>query len=105
MTTLNAIILGVIQGLTEFLPISSSGHLVIAQQLMGIKEHVLAFDIVIHIATLLAVVCYFWKDILAILTETIQWIAKLISRGNASFKDLPNARKGFLVLVASVPTG
>ncbi len=105
MTTLNAIILGIIQGLTEFLPISSSGHLVIAQQLMGIKDHVLAFDIVIHMATLLAVIFYFWKDIWAIIIETTQWMGKLLLKGSPSFEDLPNARKGFLIVAASVPTG
>lgn len=107
MTTLNAVILGVIQGLTEFLPISSSGHLVIAQQLMGIKEHALAFDIVIHIATLLAVLCYFWKDVCAMTIETIRWLTRFIfsKEHTLSFDDLPNAHKGFLILVASVPTG
>ncbi len=105
MTTLNAIILGIIQGLTEFLPISSSGHLVIAQQLMGIKDHALAFDIVIHMATLLAVVFYFWKDIWVIMIETVRWVGNVILKGNASFEGLPNAHKGFLIVVASVPTG
>jgi undecaprenyl-diphosphatase len=64
MTILNAIILGIIQGLTEFLPISSSGHLIIARQYLGIQTmDGLAFDAVLQLATILAVGLYFWRDI------------------------------------------
>ena len=60
------LILGVIQGLTEFLPISSSGHLVIFQSLFKVP-HSIAFDVVVHLATALAVIVYFWRDIIEIL--------------------------------------
>ena len=60
------VLLGVIQGLTEFLPVSSSGHLVIFQKLLGVGENI-AFDTVVHLATALAVAIYFWKDILKLL--------------------------------------
>lgn len=63
MSIFQAFILGVIQGLTEFLPISSSGHLVVAQQLFGFTEPPVFFDIVVHIATLLAVFVFFAQDI------------------------------------------
>lgn len=63
MTLIQAFILGVIQGLTEFLPISSSGHLVVAQQLFGFTEPPVFFDVVIHVATLLAVFIFFAHDI------------------------------------------
>lgn len=56
MTVWEAVILGVIQGVTEFLPVSSSGHLVIAQQLLGITEHTLTFDVIVHAGSLLAIV-------------------------------------------------
>lgn len=55
MTFLEAILLGIVQGLTEFLPISSSGHLVLAQQYLGLKEHLVFFDVMLHLGTLLAV--------------------------------------------------
>ncbi len=66
MTHIEAIILGVVQGCTEFLPLSSSGHLVIAQKLFGLKEPQLTFDVILHFATVISVVFFFWKDILAL---------------------------------------
>lgn len=66
MTVFQALILGVIQGLTEFLPVSSSGHLVIFQSLFGLKEQQLTFDIFLHFATLLSVLVYFRNDIIAL---------------------------------------
>ncbi len=69
MSILEAIILGIVQGLTEFLPVSSSGHLVIFQKLFGISSDVLSFDIAVHFATLIAVFIVLWKDIVAILKK------------------------------------
>lgn len=62
-----AILLGILQGLTEFLPVSSSGHLVIAQALLGIEGPMLTFDIFVHVGTLVAVFVAFWGDIVALL--------------------------------------
>jgi len=61
------IILGIVQGLTEFLPVSSSGHLVVLQKILGINAHEVAISITLHLGTLLAVVIFFWKDILSLL--------------------------------------
>ena len=63
MESLQAVALGVIQGLTEFLPVSSSGHLVIFQHLFGLKEPELFFDISVHLGTLGAVIIFFWTEI------------------------------------------
>ncbi|MEA3493765.1 MAG: undecaprenyl-diphosphate phosphatase [Candidatus Margulisiibacteriota bacterium] len=71
------ILLGTIQGLTEFLPVSSSGHLVIFQRLLDLP-HSIAFDVVVHLATALAVVVYFWKDIIDILVSKRKMIWLLI---------------------------
>mgnify|MGYP000873811108 FL=1 len=69
MGAIQAIILGIIQGLTEFFPVSSSGHLVIFQQLLGIQESGITFEVMVHFATLLSVICVFWRDIVRIATN------------------------------------
>lgn len=68
MSILQALILGILQGITEFFPISSSGHLVLAESLFGfVPAELLAFNVTIHFATLLAVVCYFKQDLIDLL--------------------------------------
>ena len=69
MSILEAIILGVIQGLTEFLPISSSGHLVLSQSLLGINQPGNEFEVLVHIGTLMSVFVIFKKDIIKLLTS------------------------------------
>ena len=73
MSSLEAIILGLIQGLTEFLPVSSSGHLAIGKALFGIETADLSFEVVVHAATVLATIVVFWKDILALLRGLFKW--------------------------------
>ncbi len=63
MTFWKAIILGIVQGATEFLPVSSSGHLVLFQTLFGLKEGALTFDVFLHFGTLLAVIAVYWEDV------------------------------------------
>ena len=63
MDFLEAFILGIVQGLTEYLPVSSSGHLQIGQKLFGITEGGLTFDIVVHVATVLSTIVILWKEI------------------------------------------
>jgi undecaprenyl-diphosphatase len=72
MNILAAIILGVVQGLTEFLPVSSSGHLVLLQKIFGIDGPALFFDTMLHVGTLTAVVLVLWRDIWAILRKIIR---------------------------------
>ncbi len=63
MDILQAIILGLVQGLTEFIPVSSSGHLVVAHRLLGVAETGLAFDVALHLGTLIAMIVYFRRDL------------------------------------------
>ena len=67
-----AFLLGIIQGLTEFLPVSSSGHLVLFQKIFGVSQPALFFDTMVHAGTLVAVVIVLWPDILAILRRILQ---------------------------------
>jgi len=72
MTVIDAFILGVLQGFTEFLPISSSGHLVIGQQVLGLELPGNVFEVVVHMGTLLSVLAVFWKDILRLLSTLVE---------------------------------
>ena len=72
MSVFEAIFLGVIQGLTEFIPVSSSGHLVLFRQIFGVGAPPLAFDTAVHIGTLVAVFAVLWKDIVAVLKKVVQ---------------------------------
>ncbi|MCK9216904.1 MAG: undecaprenyl-diphosphatase UppP [Firmicutes bacterium] len=81
MTTIQAIVLGIIQGITEFLPISSSGHLVLLQKIFGITEPGLTFEIVVHLGTLVAVFAVFWKDIVMLLRRPFQKLTYLLIVG------------------------
>ncbi|HWZ86817.1 MAG TPA: undecaprenyl-diphosphate phosphatase [Thermoanaerobaculia bacterium] len=75
MTVLQALILGAIQGLTEFVPVSSTAHLFLAQALMGIRndETALSFDIVLHLGTAAALIASTWREIGAMLMEAVRW--------------------------------
>ncbi len=76
MTIIQSILLGFLQGVAEFLPISSSGHLQLAQSLFGLDEVPLLFDVFLHLATLLAVCIYFWPRIWSLLKCFGRWIAR-----------------------------
>ncbi len=73
MTALKSIILGIVQGLTEFLPVSSSGHLVIFQKLLKFNDPGVLFEIAVHLGTLVAVIIYFRKDIWEIIQSIFNW--------------------------------
>ena len=85
MSIFHAAILGIIRGLTEFLPVSSSGHLTLFQKIFGIEEATMSFDIILHVATLIAVFICYWQD-----------IAKLIRR--------PFQKTTYLLVLATIPT-
>lgn len=77
MTSLEAILLGVVQGATEFLPVSSSGHLVLTQNLLGWQHPDLFFDVWLHFSTLLAIVFFFWKDLWKLSQK--EWLVILVA--------------------------
>ncbi|WP_304242003.1 undecaprenyl-diphosphate phosphatase [Gracilinema caldarium] len=81
MSVFQAIFLGFLQGLTEFLPVSSSGHLVLVQKIMGISEPALLFDTLLHGGTLVAVLIVLWKDVWALLKRPVQRLTGLLIAG------------------------
>lgn len=107
MDYFQAIILGTVQGLTEFLPVSSSGHLVLFQNLFGLKEPELLFDISVHVGTLAAVCAIFFSDIRSILT-TIFNLPRHLKQYNGLkqlYAENQDFRTAALILIGSLPTG
>lgn len=102
MTVIQSIILGIVQGLTEFLPISSSGHLVIVPFLLhwDIPPYqAFVFDVLVQVATLVAVLAFFWKDYYVILRGMLRGL-----RRRRPFESQP-ARLGWYILLSAVPAG
>ncbi|NNG12933.1 MAG: undecaprenyl-diphosphate phosphatase [Halobacteria archaeon] len=95
MDNLQAIILALLQGLTEFLPISSSAHLILMPTLFGWEDQGLAFDVAVHVGTLLAVVAYFRHDLVRLLGA---WLQSLTGKGITA-----EGRLAWLVLLGTVP--
>lgn len=96
MSELQILVLAIVQGLTEFLPISSSGHLILAPHLFGFDDQGLAFDVAVHLGSLFAVVLYFRNDIIAI---TAGWLKSLRPGGARSTE----SRLGWAVIIGTIP--
>lgn len=97
MTIIQSIILGIVQGITEFVPISSSGHLVLAQNLFGIKEATLSFDVALHLGTFISLILFFWQDWLHLIRAFFKSLKKW------DFKNDPNQRLFYLLVIATIP--
>ena len=103
MTYLTSAILGVVQGVAEFLPISSSGHLTLFQHFLGMPEPDNLFNILLHFATLLAVCVYYFQDIVEMIVEFFRMIGDIF-KGKFTFRTTdPNRRMIFMIVVALLP--
>ncbi len=120
MNLINAIIMGLVQGIAEFLPISSSGHLAIMKQILHMNTDTgLLFDVLLHLGTLVAIFVAFWKDIRELITEGLRIIADFLVNAGRFVKNMGSDRKVpykkmaatpyrrfvLLVIVSTIPTG
>ncbi len=105
MTYLEAIILGLAQGLAEFLPISSSGHLALLQQWFGIDgDKVLLFSVLLHVGTLISVFIIYRKDIWELIVELVLTIKDLAAGKGLRLEERPIRKLGVMIVVATIPT-
>jgi len=105
LSLIYAIFMGIIQGLTEFLPVSSSGHLVIFQQILGLDEIGLGFNILLHIGTLIAVIIYYRKDLILLVNEFFSLSKEiLLTRGKPNIRTNEHRLLLVMLIVAIVPT-
>ena len=105
MTYFQAIILGLAQGLSEFLPISSSGHLALLQYFFDVSaENVLPFAVLLHLGTLVSVFIVYWKDIVELVKELGAVIKDIFTGKGLRINANPTRRLGFMIIVATIPT-
>lgn len=95
MTLFQLLIVAIVQGITEFLPISSSGHLILLPNVTGSADQGLAIDVAVHVGTLFAVVLYFWKDVRSALHGTLR-----LATGRA---DTPGSFLALCLIIATIP--
>lgn len=95
MSLFTLFLLALIQGITEFLPISSSGHLILLPNLLGTEDQGQAIDVAVHVGTLGAVILYFWRDVKAAIGGTPRLLTGRI--------DTPGAKLAFLLVIATIP--
>ena len=97
MPITHIVVLALLQGITEFLPVSSSAHLIFPSQLLGWEDQGLAFDVAVHVGTLLAVIFYYMSDLVQISTHTIESVIKR--------RQTPLSRIGWYIIIATIPAG
>ena len=107
MTILEAIVLGVLQGITEFLPVSSSGHLVLMQHFLGIKESQIFFDVMLHFGTLGAVIIVYYQVIVSLVRTGFSTLfqADFYRHPRLTISNTPDLRLIWFLLLGSIPTG
>ena len=108
MTYISSVLMGILQGIAEFLPISSSGHLALFQHFFGAEnyeETQMFFTVLLHLGTLISVFIYYWRDVLELIREFFLGIADLFSKGKKEGRQVPPParRMVLLIIVATLP--
>ncbi len=104
MNIVQAVILGIIQGITEWLPVSSSGHLVLAKYYLDLEPS-LTFDVFLHFGSAAVVLIIFRKEVHAVLSAFFAAVKDLPAQGSSAMMNTPERRLAFLIIAASIPTG
>ena len=119
MSLLEAILMGIIQGVTEFLPVSSSGHLALFKIMFNVEDVGLLFDVILHLGTLIAIFAVYYKDIWKMICEGCAIVADVCRNIGIFFSNIANKKQGgyhrvvcngyrkfvMLVIVSTIPTG
>lgn len=101
MSIFHSLLLGILQGLTEFIPVSSSGHLVLAENFLNLDvADDKFFDVVLHLGTSLALIVYFWKDWWGIIKSMVDFLNPATKNAG---KDFAEARLGYYIVIGSIP--
>ncbi len=104
MTIIQSIILGLVQGATEFIPVSSSGHLVLVPWLLGWEPPGLTFTVIVHIGTVTGILIFFYKDWLNMISSLLRWIGGLFNpEKHVSIDEDENLRLLALILLGTIP--
>lgn len=105
MTLIQSLILGIVQGLAEFLPISSSGHLAVIQNFMGLKpDSILTFTVMLHFGTLVAIFVVYRKDIAALIIELFLTLKDIFTGKGLQMNKNETRHLGVMIVVATIPT-
>ena len=105
MNLFQAFLLGIIQGLTEFIPVSSTAHLLIAQQLLGIpaSDAMFSFLVIVQLGTLVSLFIFYWKDLISITNATLHATRYTLTKPRATWNLTPDALLGFYIILATIP--
>ena len=102
MELFQIVVLAIVQGITEFLPISSSAHLLLPAELLGWPDQGQAFDVAVHVGSLLAVLVFFRKDLIVLISS---WLLTLRPSAKVSAEQKDNSRLAWFIIIATIPAG